>query len=935
MALNPGTRLGPYEILSPLGAGGMGVVYKASDTRLNRTVAIKVLAAEFSEHAEMKTRFEREAQTIAALNHPNICTLFDVGRQDGADFLVMEYLAGESLAQRLTKGPLPLDEALKVAIALADAIDKAHGQGVTHRDLKPGNVMLTESGAKLLDFGLAKLRVAPQPTNATAGASPASGDTTPGTILGTMQYMAPEQLEGKEADPRTDIFAFGVLLYEMVSGKRTFDGRSQALLIASIMSADPEPLSKIRPGSPPALDYLIQRCLAKDPEQRLQTAWDLVCQLQWIAEQGTASGSVASTAAAKGKRGILARVALAAAALLIAVMALPTLRYLRGAQAPEETRFIVNLPDMPVAEAVSVSPDGRWIAYSGRDSSSTAVFARPIDSEASTKLVGTEGAGRLFWSADSKWIAFFAGGKLKKVDANGGAPQIICDTPDLLGGTWNADNLILFASSKGLQRVMAAGGDSSPVAAMEGQGKPQEPYFLPDGNHYVFTAVPAQGTGGAIYAGSLDSKDATRLIAAQSNAVYADPGYLFYQREGTLYAQPFNAKKVSLSGEAIRIADKVPYGATGAGAFSASKTGILIFRNNPPTSTRGGGTATTISVVSAPLLWLNRSGAKQQQAAAQAGWAGVDLSPDGKRLAAHRHDPDGGDVWIFESGNETPSKFTFDATQDNSMPIWSPDGTRIAFGSHRNGKYGLYLKQADNTRNEELLMDSDIPAMPMDWSPDGKQLVYWTSDPKTGGDIWTMTIGNSSNDKKPIPILQTSADERHPQVSPDGKWIAYSSNETGRSEIYIKSFPEGPAKIQVSVNGGVFPRWRHDGKELYFMNLISLGAMMASDIRLSGSSIQREVPHMLFQSSYANSTHPVGQYHPYAVTRDGQRFLISQFENPPAMWNSGVVARGRGATLGLLMPAIVSDRHASVSPAVASTTPLMVVSNWTSGLKRN
>jgi Tol biopolymer transport system component len=616
-------------------------------------------------------------------------------------------------------------------------------------------------------------------------------------------------------------------------------------------------------------------------------------------------------------------------------MALPTFRYLRGSQTLEETRFALTLPDMPISEAVSISPDGRWIAYSARDGASTSVFARPINSEAATKLLGTEGAGRLFWSPDNNWIAFFAGGRLKKVEPTGGAAQVICDTADFLGGSWNTENTIVFASSKGLQRVSAAGGDPALITGLDGQAgssKPQEPYFLPDGRHYVYTAV--QGSGSAIYAGSLDSKDTTRLIAAQSNVVYAEPGYLIYHRDGTLYAQPFNAKKLALTGEAIRIADKMPYGTTGAGAFAASQTGILIFRNNPPSSNPATGSG-TLNVVSTPLLWVDRSGLKLEQAAAQAAWAGLNLSPDGKHAAVHRHDPEGGDIWIFETGKDTPSKFTFDATQDNSMPVWSPDGMRIAFGSRRNGKWGLYLKHADNTRADELLLESGGPALPMDWSPDGKLLVYCITDPKTSGDIWALPITDASGEKKPMPVLQTTSDERNPQISPDGKWMAYSSDETGRSEIFIKSFPYGPAKIQVSVNGGVFPRWRRDGKELYFMNLVSLGAMMASDIRTNGSSIQRDVPHMLFQSIYVNSSHPGGQNHAYAVTGNGQRFLIPQFENPGALYNAGTVARGRAGTLTTLFPEILRDRHATASPAATSTTPLMVVLNWTSNLKRN
>jgi Tol biopolymer transport system component len=754
-------------------------------------------------------------------------------------------------------------------------------------------------------------------------------------ILGTLQYMAPEQLEGQEADARADIFAFGAVLYEMVTGRKAFEGKSQPHLIAAIMSVDPDPVSKTVPAVPPALDFLVTRCLAKDPEQRLQSATDLVWELQWIA--GGAEG--AAPIVQKRRGASVAQLALVAASLLAAVMAVLAFRAGGDAEPGVETRFLVTVPDMPVLEAVSISPDGRWVAYSARDAATTAVFVRPIGLEVAQKLVGSEGAGRLFWSPDSRWIAFFANGTLKKIEATGGPPQNLCETPDLLGGTWNADDVILYGSSKGLFRVQAVGGEptaieSSGDAALQNR---REPYFLPDGNSYLFLAG-SSGSDAAIYAGALDSTETTRLVAAHSNAVYADPGYLLFHREGTLYAQAFSPRSLAVSGAAIRVADRIPFGRTGAAAFAASQTGRLLFRNDPQT-TAGRGAAAGMDMREVPLLWVSVSGAARGagasgggsgQAAAPARWAGVDLSPDGKRMAVHRHDPDGGDIWIFDEGLSTPSRLTFDVSRDNSSPVWSPDGTRVAYGARRDDKWALYIKVADNSRPEEQLLESDQLVMPMSWSND--RLVYWTRHPQTLGDVWSVAIG-AGQQVKPEPILQSEADERNPQVSPDGRWIAYSSNQTGRSEVYIRSFPQGAGQIQVSVNGGVFPRWRRDGRQLYFMNLVSLGAMMASTIRAGESSVQRDVPQPVFQTLYLTALHPGGQHHAYGVSADGQRFLIPQFENitsvanlPPAVATAGAIAT--------VVTTVAADRSAGTFFAGSSTTPITVVLDWTSGLTR-
>jgi len=631
MTLTTGSRLGPYEILTLIGAGGMGEVYKARDTRLDRMVAIKVLPSRLSLSQEARLRFDREAKAVSSLNHPHICTLHDVGQQEGVEFLVMEYLEGETLAARLEKGPLALDQVLRTAIEIASALDKAHRQGLIHRDLKPDNVMITKSGAKLLDFGLAKLQGLESGSTAAAGVSALATEgrnlTAEGTILGTFAYMAPEQLEGKEADARTDLFALGVLIHEMATGNRAFQGKSQASLISAIMSFDPQPISAVQPMSPPALDRLVKICIAKDPDERWQTAHDVMLQLTFIAEGGAQATSSASLAARRGRETlgwIVAGVLLLAGLAAIAVyspQSTPDVRVIRLSVSP---------PEGSTVESISLSPDGRRLAFvaMGPDGR-TLLWLRPLDSYAAQPLVGTEGAAWPFWSPDNRSLGFFAEGKLKRIDAAGSLLQTLCDaSDDPRGGTWNQDGIILFSPNFGspLHQVSAGGGTSTPVTALDAsqaETSHRWPSFLPDGRHFIYLMRSAQPDHRGIYVGSLDSKDARRLVSVESSAAYAAPGYLLFVRERTLMAQPFDATRFQISGDSFPVAEGVgsfgESGPTGYAPFSASGTGVLAHGSVAARMTQ--------------LVWFDRTGQLLGPIGPPGMYTEPALSPDGQRVA--------------------------------------------------------------------------------------------------------------------------------------------------------------------------------------------------------------------------------------------------------------------------------------------------------------
>jgi Tol biopolymer transport system component len=721
--------------------------------------------------------------------------------------------------------------------------------------------------------------------------------------------MAPEQLTGSSADARSDIFAFGALLYEMIAGKPAFQEKTQALLLAAIQTVDPEPLAKAQPMTPPALDHLVSRCLVKDPRQRLQTTRDLATQLKWIAEGGSQIGVPIPVATQRQKRDRTVWAALAVAGVVAAGLVPAVLSSFRSSPAPELVRFSTDGLPPATAVPISISPDGRWIVGSEGGAGSRGVLGRSLGAVAVQRLIPANNITQPFWSPDSRSIAFFEDGRLKRADISGGPAQIICEASGGIGaGTWNNDGVILFPSDGVIQRVLAAGGQPTPVTKLAESAKETEhagPVFLPDGRHFLYLAVSPES---GIYVGSLDSAERTRLIASDSRPAYAAPGYILFNRGPALFAQRFDPDKLAIEGEPIRIADGLPLLTQGVNVssvstrtanYAVSQTGVLAYKTGAGPAVAAGGT------VQRALIWFDRTGARGGQAGPNGSYAGVDLSPDGKRFAVHTHENNGGDIWSFDPAQGRMQRLTFDTTQDNGSPVWSPDGSRVAFSSRRNNKWGLYVKPVDGTGNESLVIESDPMKVPGSWSPDGKLLVYSET-----GNVFAVPV---DGDKKPVPLLQSQFVEMFPQVSRDGKWLAYQSNETGRPEIYVRPFPDGPGKWQVSTDGGVWPRWRGDGQELFFVQAPNV---MGVDIRVNGTSLQAGVPQPVL-SLVGDPSLPInhGDYSRYAVAPDGQRFLFPQ---PP-----GGGAGGGGGIAEAI--ATVADQGSSG----AGGTGITVILNWT------
>ena len=870
MSLAPGTRLGPYEIVSPLGSGGMGEVYRARDTRLGREAAVKVLPAHLSSSPQVRARFDREAKAISSLSHPHICTLYDVGREGDVEFLVMELIEGETLAQRLLRGPLPPPDVLRLGTQIASALDRAHRAGVVHRDLKPGNVMLTKTGAKLMDFGLAK-GMAPTSSPALTMAPTATSPLTAvGAIVGTFQYMSPEQLEGEEADARSDLFALGLVLYEMATGRRAFEGRTQASLIAAILKEEPKPIRSINALSPSALERLVGQCLRKDPDDRVQSAHDVALRLEEIGEAGAAAGAVTSGAPtgeatrpaasrARERVGwILAALATAAAAAAVTLL-------LRHRENPTPL-FISSLPpgdgvsfDLRTS-GIALSPDGGRIAYIATGAGSVSLWVRPLASDTATRLVAAEDVNCVSWSPDGRWLTYLSQGRLMKVEVESGQAESLASVRDCLGISWGTDGWIYFVSNRYLPvtKIAASGGAPIPIP-IHGRETAHRMYthpsLLPDGRHILYTASQeTNGEDSGVFVATTDGREEKRVLPVLTNAQYVEPGWLVYSRQGSLRAQAFDSASLEVRGDSLPLAQGVQYLSFSEGyLFALSRNGVLVY-------IRGNG------LPQRQFTWLDRQGNILGTVGKPGNVYSPRLSHDGKRLAYDMSEVanDNGDIWVHDLERDIPTRLTFDP-RNESAPIWSPDDRRLLFFANFPGRSDLFTVPSDGTGSAEPLFRNDGENVPTDWSNDGTSVLVQTSAAGTAG---TDLLIYSTGDKKVAPWIASSFDEKRGRFSPDRRWLSYDSDESGRMEVYVRGFA-GEGKWRVSSEGGHSSAWRRDGKELFYVS--PDGRLMSVPVT-PGPEFRGGTPVALFRVPTLFNFDEVSQYD---VSPDGQRFLMN------------------------------------------------------------
>jgi serine/threonine protein kinase/Tol biopolymer transport system component len=1019
--------VGPHEILAAL--DGAGEAYRARDTRLDRTVVIRVLPANWGGSAAARERFERDAKTIAALNHPNIRALHDIGRarplRPGAggggaagaagdvdpalgtpgtgaapgaapaagagaaessgvheapdsaarravetsaeeaaageepeiDFLVLEHLEGETVSERLARAAgsgtgrraaaLRVDEALAIAMQIADALDKAHQKGVVHRDLRPESVFLVKGGkpsdppvAKLLDLGWAPgspadaggersgrgARLQPSENLTSLPTVAAPTVQAPAAELEHLEYKAPEQVEGRDADSRTDVFALGVLLYEMLTGRKAFEGKSRAVLMAAIMTAEPDPLLALQPQASPALDHVLKRCLAKDPDDRWQTSHDLLVQLRWVAGLGLRGARAAPVTGTQ--RAV--RLGAAAAVVAAAALAPQAAFYFRPPEAAEPFQFRSPVVGLSASD-ISISPDGQLLAFVARPNTSApaAVYIRPVASVDSRRLDGTDDASQPFWSPDSRYVGFVAGNRLKSVEAAGGAPREIGDAPGLTGAAWGRDGTILFGSVKGLMRVSAEGGKPEAITTLErGETGHFWPHFLPDGS-YLFLAWAAEAGSRALYAATLDSKPRARVMPLESNVVFTDGGFLVFHREATVYAQPFDADRRAIAGEAVQLAGGVAYNpATGRGNFDASRRDALVYFQGDAggggTSGRGG------TVGNMQFGWVSRTGQALGPAGAAGPYGDMDLSPDGRLVAVTRQEGSGTDIWVIDwQRAAVATRLTLDPADDLN-PVFSPDSTRVAFTTWRKGNADIYVKNANGVGAETPILESASHESIEAWSRDGRYIAYLFGGPANSQDIYALLLA----DRKPFPVVRGPFQKDEPQFSYDGKWLAYTSNESGSFQVYVTSFPAADQRLQVTMAGGGQPRWRGDGRELYYR--APDNRIMAVEIR-PGARIEAGEPRLVFNPVVraANTTDPTR--HMLAASPDGQRFLL----RIPIVVTGGATgfaqanttfAPGTGQSGG--RGAIFTGTARGGRGFSAGQAGLTVIRNWTAAMAR-
>jgi serine/threonine protein kinase len=860
-----GSRIGSYEITSLLGKGGMGEVYLARDTKLKREVAIKVLPDEFLRDADRVGRFQREAEVLASLNHPNIAHIYGLDESSGTRCIVMELVDGETLQERLRRGPIPIDEALPLAKQLTDALEAAHEKGIIHRDLKPANIKCSSDGQlKVLDFGLAKAFLE-QRTESLSN-SPTLMSVS-GVVLGTAAYMSPEQAKGRPAERPSDVWAFGCVLYEVLTGHSVFSGETVGEILVAVHTVEPD-WKQLPAATPVSIRRLLRRCLQKDRKERLQHIGDARIEIN---EAGIASDLDGEPRPnVSGSRQWLS--ALIAGVLIGA--AIVWMVTSRTVTSPPEVRFELATPVTPNPTSIAVSPDGQQIAFLATSNGRPQIWLRSLNSTSSRPLAGTDGGHFPFWSPDSRSIGFFDGSKLKVIDIDGGLVRELANAANAGGGAWNSDGTILFTPnfSGPIFRISTAGGNPAAVTHIEAhQASHRFPKFLPDGRHFLYYVSGDSRTRG-VYVGQLDGAATQRLLDADAAAVYASPGYLLFVRQGKLIAQKFDPAKLALSGNPFPIADDLiaVEGEYASSGLSASAAGSIVYR------------AGQAAGLKRQFVWFDRSGKEIAKVGAvdDSNPHDPSISPDGRRLALARTVNGNTNIWMLDLARGALTRFTFDMAADIA-PVWSHDGRSILFSSSRNGIVDLYRKSTTGAGSEELVLTTKQNKGASDWSPDGRFVLYRSPSTATGFDLWVVPM---DGERIPVPVVQTNSDERDGQFSPDGKWIAYQSNESGRMEIEVQSFPGPGGKLQVSNNGGAQVRWRPDGKELFYIALD--GQLMSVPIRFTNSqNVEADPPIALFPTNIGGAVQGGGFFQYYVVSPDGKQFLmdtlVSEAGNSP------------------------------------------------------